>query len=224
MHQAQDGCDNIHIYSSSTELVESFVMNINADNIIDYRYLCYQTREADYVNNRVRTQLYNSPEPYVAGELVMLGQSSSIGNTGDLVKITNVEKEYIEAGAFTGELCNLTLTCYKLNISGVEVYTFDRNMWSYIDNLHKSYADKIVELKKHNRFECVYNLTNEIIDINEMFVKLHYGYATTVHKSQGQSIENVYVNTKSLSKAPNKRALMYVALSRPISNIHVLVE
>jgi hypothetical protein len=223
MPQDEDKCENIIVDYHPSKLVESFINHIDIENVIDHRYICYQNKEADYINNRVRTHLYNTPDPYVPNELVILGQTvSSIGDAGDLVRVASVSTEYIERGTFTGKLRDLTLQCYKLNINGTEVYTFDRNMWYYIEELHKSYVDEIVELKKHNRFERVHELNNEILDINKMFIKLNYGYACTVHKAQGASIENVYVNTLSLGRAPNKRALMYVALSRPMSNIHVL--
>jgi hypothetical protein len=44
----------------------------------------------------------------------------------------------------------------------------------------------------------------------------------TVHKSQGQTIEKVYCDTESFAKASNKRALLYVGLSRASVALHTV--
>jgi hypothetical protein len=49
-----------------------------------------------------------------------------------------------------------------------------------------------------------------------------YPYAVTTHKSQGMTIENVYLNTSSFVSAPNKRALLYVGISRASRNLHTV--
>jgi hypothetical protein len=45
----------------------------------------------------------------------------------------------------------------------------------------------------------------------------------TVHKSQGQTIEHTYVDTQSFAKASNKRALLYVGLSRASKALHTVI-
>jgi len=47
-------------------------------------------------------------------------------------------------------------------------------------------------------------------------------YSVTTHKSQGSTIENVYLNTLSFAQAPNRRALLYVGISRASHSLHVV--
>lgn len=51
-----------------------------------------------------------------------------------------------------------------------------------------------------------------------------YGYAVTIHKSQGSSINNVFIDMKSISACREKeevRQLQYVALSRAMTNAFI---
>ena len=52
-----------------------------------------------------------------------------------------------------------------------------------------------------------------------------YGYACTVHKSQGSSIDNVFIDMWDISRDSNlleQRQLQYVALSRTTENAFIL--
>ena len=52
-----------------------------------------------------------------------------------------------------------------------------------------------------------------------------YGYAMTVHKSQGSSLNNVFIDMKDINKCRNKdefRQLQYVSVSRTKNNAHIL--
>jgi len=57
---------------------------------------------------------------------------------------------------------------------------------------------------------------------------LDYGYAHTVHKSQGSTYKKVFVDDLDISNAPGSQSdrnrLKYVALSRPTNNAYVLTQ
>ena len=62
---------------------------------------------------------------------------------------------------------------------------------------------------------------------DRMIIKksLDYGYAITVHKSQGSSIKNTFVDLKDIRKQKNPdelRQLEYVALSRASGDVFIL--
>ena len=52
-----------------------------------------------------------------------------------------------------------------------------------------------------------------------------YGYASTVHKSQGSSYDNIFVDMKNIRTCKDdlvRRQLQYVALSRTRSDVYIL--
>jgi exodeoxyribonuclease-5 len=52
-----------------------------------------------------------------------------------------------------------------------------------------------------------------------------YAYATTVHKSQGSTFDTVFVDHRDLQacRGPEKRALLYVAVTRPERRLALLL-
>jgi hypothetical protein len=63
---------------------------------------------------------------------------------------------------------------------------------------------------------------SEIKRIKSHWTIVQNPYAVTTHKSQGSTIENVYLDTLSFCRAPNRRALLYVGISRASRNLHVV--
>jgi hypothetical protein len=64
----------------------------------------------------------------------------------------------------------------------------------------------------------------DFLTINECVVCLDYPYATTVHKSQGSTYEEVFIDSKDLSQVAQKDGvmylkLMYVAVSRASNKV-----
>lgn len=59
----------------------------------------------------------------------------------------------------------------------------------------------------------------------ERFASLDYAYALTVHKSQGSTFETVFVDHRDLMacRGPERRALVYVAATRPAKRLALLV-
>jgi len=73
---------------------------------------------------------------------------------------------------------------------------------------------QIRSLRENKHFEQANSFQAQIDFIKDNFSEVTYPYATTVHKSQGATIDHVFLNTVSLDKASNKRALFYVGISR----------
>jgi exodeoxyribonuclease-5 len=59
----------------------------------------------------------------------------------------------------------------------------------------------------------------------ERFAALDYAYALTVHKSQGSTFETVFVDHRDLMacRGPERRALVYVAATRPSKRLALMV-
>ena len=64
--------------------------------------------------------------------------------------------------------------------------------------------------------------------MQETFIPFTYRYALTIHKSQGSSIENVYLDIKEFANASylsdeEKYRLFYVGISRAKEHLYIKV-
>lgn len=66
------------------------------------------------------------------------------------------------------------------------------------------------------------NTLAEIKRIRAQWTVVQYPSALTTHRSQGSTIENVYLDTLSFAKAPNRRAMLYVGISRASKTLHTV--
>ena len=60
--------------------------------------------------------------------------------------------------------------------------------------------------------------------ITNTYIEVDYGYALTVHKSQGSTYDNVYIeynNLLSNTKSTEQHKLLYTAITRCSNNLHV---
>jgi exodeoxyribonuclease-5 len=62
-------------------------------------------------------------------------------------------------------------------------------------------------------------------ELKEMFARLDYAYATTVHRAQGSTFDTVFVDYRDIAacRGPERRPLFYVAVTRPARRLAVLV-
>ena len=82
----------------------------------------------------------------------------------------------------------------------------------------KKSKDKFNKLLLCNLWNYYYN---EIID---NFANIVYGYAMTVHKSQGSTYENVYVDLNNIMINKNeKKECVYTGITRSSENLRILI-
>jgi hypothetical protein len=126
----------------------------------------------------------------------------------------------------------------------------NRSMWSVYYDIQRSVTIAFENIDLGNDY--VYNPQTDVMelynsithrqllkDFPELKVEkgIDFGHAITVHKSQGQTIKNVFFNTSSLPKgdvskimmngkqiSSEKQSLIYVGLSRASENLYILDE
>ena len=64
--------------------------------------------------------------------------------------------------------------------------------------------------------------TSEYFALKERFADVDFGYALTVHKSQGSTYEAVYVHEDMLGSKDERPQLLYVAVTRAAKEVHHL--
>ncbi len=117
-------------------------------------------------------------------------------------------------------------TSYRLLIEGNRgecyVQAIDPKQYHLVDEMIEDLQEKLKYAQKQRAFDQVKSYAAEIEHIKFYWTKLLYPFAITCHKSQGMTIESVYVDTNSFAKASNKRALLYVGLSRASKALHTV--
>jgi len=202
--------------------------------------LCAWTNAAvGTANGTIRKMIYKdrAVQQLVLGEVLMSYKSISDGD-GDVI-LANSE-DYIVADLMPAQNF-YDIPCLRVNLTrGVggfkqpPIYIVDRN--SYAE--YKEKAGKFLKDAKLKKAWKAYftfadnSLTMEPLKIRVMNNEnvnpksIDYGYALTVHKTQGSTYETIVVNARDIAKnrdVVERRKLMYVAISRASKNALIFV-
>ena len=191
--------------------------------------LCWTNNAVTAINNYVRNKVINSNELIAKGD-VLTGYktiSKEITTPPFYVAVVKNSIDYIVTDV---EIISRTIMGCTLKFYAVK--TKDNNHTIYV--LHKdSYMDfqhKLEELQingnLYRQWKKYYEFKNEIVVMTPFYDSagkkmcdkdMDYGYAITVHKSQGSTYSQVGVTLTDILKnrtASERRKLIYVAVSR----------
>ena len=191
--------------------------------------LCWTNNAVTAINNYVRNKVINSNELVAKGD-VLTGYktiSKEITTPPFYVAVVKNSIDYIVTDV---EIISRTIMGCTLKFYAVR--TKDNNHTIYV--LHKdSYMDfqhKLEELQingnLYRQWKKYYEFKNEIVVMTPFYDSagkkmcdkdMDYGYAITVHKSQGSTYSQVGVTLTDILKnrtASERRKLIYVAVSR----------
>lgn len=215
---------NVIVTDSTQELLDVFYKNLqecSVEDSIHHRYIAKTNKEVLDVSTAARDQVHgidSTTEPFIANEYILLYETCSAGYNGEVVKISQVKKSQTERfpdlfSSFEIEVEGSRGKCWITAIPPQSNPIVDE---------YKEHLKERINLARATRNDaeldfCFTSLKN----LDQFFTKVSYPYAFTAHKSQGQSIANVYVNTQSM-QGSNKRALLYVALSRATTNLYTV--
>lgn len=215
---------NVIVTDSTQELLDVFYKNLqecSVEDSIHHRYIAKTNKEVLDVSTAARDQVHgidSTTEPFIANEYILLYETCSAGYNGEVVKISQVKKSQTERfpdlfSSFEIEVEGSRGKCWITAIPPQSNPVVDE---------YKEHLKERINLARATRNDaeldfCFTSLKN----LDQFFTKVSYPYAFTAHKSQGQSIANVYVNTQSM-QGSNKRALLYVALSRATTNLYTV--
>lgn len=221
-----DADSSITVHDNNNDLIDTYLHNLTADPRgmdapLHHRYLAHRNATCDMINTIAREHFVGADVPFVVGEKVLVGQTihgSGVVN-GEMFTVSDV----IEDTVFP-QVYNHPWRSYQILPSGGSKYIrviapADLHM---VTARREVLRERIKLALHHNDEDAYQEAHQEATFIQKKWTKVTYPYASTVHKSQGLTIENVYVNTIELSKAPHKRALTYVALSRASKALHTV--
>jgi exodeoxyribonuclease-5 len=219
------------------------------------RILSYSNQRVEQFNEVVRKAMGYNTE-YVIGDIIMAYENVGYRKGGTYQINNSVDYEVLSVQAenkmtFNG-LGGLELTGYTIQLQEIdgdgdiyEKFVLTRDTSQEIINL---LAQKLVEyqksldaqvesgeLKANQAFAIYSGLKDSIMtpfDVTDkkgrvvLKKSIDYGYAHTIHKSQGSTYTNVFVDTESIIEAPvsleEQNQLKYVALSRATNIAYAL--
>lgn len=179
----------------------------------DAKVLAWTNEAVIWVNGLIRERLFGhdvdtSPQP---GELLVVVKTWSANDESTML---HAEQEVVVEKVAAVE--HMGHAAWKLHCHGVDVPLYQLQPGEM-----KKYRESCASLKKAALRETVDKKRKakwrEFYALDEAFVRLRPGYATTVHKSQGSTYETTYVidrNLKTCHDHKTRNMLRYVAFSR----------
>lgn len=224
-----DAHSEVVVHSTKTELLERMANDIANDaRGIDahphYRFITHTNAEMFKIGGFIRDMAIAAiggdySASLTPGEYLLNYETCPAAYNGEVVKVLDVMPN---GGASHGHLW----TSYKVEIEGSRgacwVNMVDPRALHIAEEYVAQRQELLKEANKRKAFDAAKSYFDEVQHISNFYTKAFYPFAMTVHKSQGSTIEHTYVDTESFAKASNKRALLYVGLSRASKALHTV--
>lgn len=224
--------ESIIVHDSNQAMIDSMVDSIlndgrGYDSIQHYRYIAFKNEQVRRVGKEIRDRVLGTyfgfdtrTIPFIFREIVMLRENKkSIGYNGELVEIQSIKKD-------TGKYTQYPWDTYDLVLKGSlgtgSIRTLPPCQYPKMEEYINSLQSKLRRYQISGESDRVSSTLSEIKRVRSYWTAVQYSCATTVHKSQGSTIENVYLDTLSFSRAPSRRALLYVGISRASRHLHTI--
>jgi hypothetical protein len=189
-------------------------------------------------NQQIRTHLYGAEAPpLLVGELLMAYSTVTRGPE-EIVLENSAEYRVLEIESSVSH----GIQCWSVKLKGVDTTAIIRTLvvkkqgiprflakFHYLLSAAKAAQGKARRFAwgQYYGFKNEHLLLEDVMDQGKLAVRkdLDYGYAITVHKSQGSTFTYVAVSENNIDRNSNKEErnkLKYVALSRPTTRAIVL--
>ncbi|HEY9879397.1 MAG TPA: DEAD/DEAH box helicase [Leptolyngbyaceae cyanobacterium] len=194
-----------------TLMLKAFTSEAYQRNPDQVRALAYTNRRVNQLNQKIRTAIYGSNAPrFVPGERLIainpcLEEEAIVLPTSAECEVLQVVKGregkwpvwFLEIETEEGKFKTLRV----LHESGVADYQLKLNTFA-----------------QEKRWQ-------EFWDLKQFFHEVDYAYSLTIHKSQGSTFQDVFVDLPSMRSNPNvveRNQLCYVAFTRAAKRLFIL--
>jgi exodeoxyribonuclease-5 len=191
-------------------LVKAFQSQAYKDDADYVRAVAYTNARVTQLNQQIRDAIYGQGKPrFVVGERLVANAPYLINDA--MILPTSGECEVLELA--TGEQG-------AWQVWFLHVLT-DDGKYRNLTVLHERSQSEFVRLldmyAKEKRWQEFWNLKT-------LFAELTYAYCLTIHKSQGSTFQNVFVDVPNASRNRNIRErnqLLYVAVTRAAKRLFI---
>lgn len=238
---------SLYCYSNFKEFfnkcVEGINKSIKEENIFEAKILAYTNVRVNKYNEYLTKFIFGDCEKYHKFEILtgyenLTYNNYSFWNSMDYIIINEPIKIDLPIPYYK------KLPAYKLELYDVgknkkaSINILDKNLdleeFYNLAKIIEEYRLKAVQATRYKgklweKYYDIYRSFTTPIDLiydNRLIRKKSFdrGYATTIHKSQGSSYNNVYIDMNDVNRCKNLktvRQLQYVSLSRTINNAYI---
>jgi ATP-dependent exoDNAse (exonuclease V) alpha subunit len=224
---------SVIVHADRHELLDDMLEKLCADErglagMGDYRFLTHTNRDVLLTSSFIRDMAISfflgeaeSANPFCVGESLLAYATSAAAYNGEVVKIESVQPDiYHDAEQYPWASWMITITGSR----GTDtVRTIPPREMPKRDQLVENYREMLKEAYKRKDSDAIEMYLERITHLSEHWVKFGYVNAMTTHKSQGQSIPFVYLDTLAIDKASGKKKLLYVGVSRASRELHTIL-
>jgi len=179
----------------------------DADHV---RALAYTNRCVDALNRKIRVAIYGAKTPrFVEGERLVANSPYLWNDT--IILQTSSECEVLKVG---------TAQQGMWQVWDLQVLTDD----SKRRNLHVLHESSTGEFQRLLTLYAKEKRWREFWDLKSLFAEVNYAYCLTIHKSQGSTFQNVFVDVPNALINRNLRErnqLLYVAVTRAAKRLFI---
>ena len=207
------------------------------DDLFENRMFAFTNKSIDNLNKIIRKRLYNTDEPFIVGEVIVMQEP--------LVRTHQFEgKKFTEVMLNNGELVRIT-NCFEKSVTlslrgfseleAIKVWHLDVTS---IDSGNIEFLQVIVDEGEQNKFQGFMGKSATEFksggkgtsrpnwkgwwELKGKFSKVKALPCSTIHKSQGSTVTNAFVYTPCIHKCDGELAqqLLYVATTRAKENVY----
>ena len=244
----QGDSSQVVTYSSLDFLTRSWLKQL-ADSPEDVIFLCWKNKTRRELNRMARQLLYGDDVPeFMAGDrLVMIeayerGGQVVLSNNQDImvrdvepVVVKPIESAEYQYDAWLLHLHNAE-PIHVLASHEIDRFTKDHKALaselSSQSKVSKVQYDKVLAYYKDKEHTNVLQAAAQVAGVKKrwateyfplkyFFAQVDFGYAVTIHKSQGSTYKNVFIHNDYYS-SPERLQLLYVAVTRASHSVHHL--
>jgi len=187
------------------------------------RVLAYRNKRVRRYNREIRAARYGTDaDRFVEGEWLV---ATETWLHEGVPRLTNSEEIRVKTATVdTLEAENQSeWKAWKL-----KVRTPGRGLTRTAYVLHEDEFERYKEAleRRRERAEKDGSKWDRFFELREQFARVDYAYATTVHRAQGSTFDTVFVDRRDLQACRDpdeRRALLYVAVTRPSRRLALLV-
>ena len=227
--------------------IKEIKIGIESKNILHTKIAAYTNKRVELYNEAVRKHLFNNSNEYNPGDILTAYENGEYDGTqyyNSMDYIVIDVREYTKELPNFGPISGFILKLWDPFFEGIfEIFILSKensenvfnNLASTIEHIRLQAIDaKSKKLKTSYRYwRKYYDLINSFASPIDLYFdnrvvrkkSFDYGYAMTVHRLQGSSYNNIFVDMRNIKTCKDdlvRRQLQYVALSRTRTNAYIL--
>ena len=196
------------------------------------RFLAYTNKRCQELSSYVRNAIYGTElsleNPYLPDDLLIARAPVYREGSKDKyqqIAVNSQEFLVIKPGVLLTD-DETGYRCWSVLVEPIDLENSEAIALKILDEDSAIANEKNIKqmqdkLQRTKDYEDKNALKKKIDNAKKAFDNVVYGYGITVHKSQGSTFERVFVDVNNIYSSNTKQKMLYTAVTRASSSIHV---